>query len=89
MFSGSSEWKAGCEEGEWEVKVHCGNEKKREAKEVPKHNSYISSKSGGKALPARASLEFLPFATGGSEATRFNVGVDSSLLQFYTRRNKF
>lgn len=51
--------------------MHCGNgTKKREAKEVPEHNSYISSKSSGKALPARAALEFLPFATGGSGAKR-------------------
>lgn len=46
--------------------MHCGNEKKKgEAKEAPEHNSYISSKSSGKALPARAALEFLPFPTEG------------------------
>lgn len=55
--------------------MHCGNGKKKgEAKEAPEHNSDISSKSTGKGLPARAALEFLPFETKGSEATRTNVG---------------
>lgn len=40
---------------------------KGEAKEALEHNSDISSKSSGKALTARAALEFLPrnFATEG------------------------
>lgn len=65
-----------------------GMKKKGEAKEAPEHNSYISSKSSGRALPACAVLEFLPFATGGSEAACSNVGGDSFPLQFYTRQNK-
>lgn len=64
----------------WEWK-----KKKGEAKEAPEHNSDISSKSTGKGLPVRAALEFLPFETKGSEATRTNVGGVSSSPAFFTR----
>lgn len=69
---GAQSRRLGARREEWEVKVHCGNEEKRkgDAKEAPEHDSYISSKSSGKALPARAPLEIsLPFATEG-------IGID-------------
>lgn len=78
--------------------MHCGNgikkkekrekreeKKKGEAKEAPEHNSDISSKSTGKGLPARAALEFLPFATKASEATRSECGRRFMCARGFTR----